>query len=161
MLDGIGVGTTNSATSVLVTATNDPPAIGGAKSGQSVTDEATIAPFSGVTITEIDFGQTETATITLSNRANGTLSNIGGGTYDSSTGVYSVTGTDARVTDAIEALVFIPTAHQVTPGATVTTTFTIATSDTAGANTSNASTTVSATAVNDPPAIGGTNPASR
>jgi len=151
--DTVGAIATDSTTTVTATAVNDPPVITGTKAGQTVTDEATLSPFSAVAISDVDFGQTETVTVTLSNPANGTLSNLGGGSYSS--GVYSIAGSDAAVTAAVDALVFTPTAHQVVPGGSVTTTFTIKATDTAGGTSSNSTTTVAATAVNDPPVIAG------
>ena len=73
--------------------------------GQTTTDEASLSPFSGVSISDIDFGQTETVTVTLSAAGNGTLSNLAGGSYDATTGVYTVTGSDAAVTAAVDGLV--------------------------------------------------------
>jgi hypothetical protein len=154
--DTAGGTTSNSTTTVGVTAVNDAPVIAGAVAGQTTTDEATLSPFSGVAISDVDFGQTETVTVTLSNATNGALSNLDGGSFDSGTGVYSVTGTDAAVTTAVDGLVFTPTAHQVAPGGSVTTTFTIAATDTAGGTNSDSTTTVDTTAVNDPPVITGT-----
>ncbi len=153
--DTAGGTSSNSSTTVGATAVNDPPVIAGATAGQTTTDEATISPFTGVSISDVDFGQTETVTITLSNHLNGTLSSSAGGSYDSATGVYSVTGTDTAVTTAVDGVVFTPTAHQVAPGGSVTTTFTITATDTAGGTSSNSSTTVGAIAVNDPPVIAG------
>jgi plastocyanin len=145
--------------SVAVTSTVDvivPPQISGTLGGQATPDEATIRPFSGVSITDANSGQTETVTVTLSSPTNGALSNLGGGSYDSATGVYTVTGSDTAVSAAVDGLVFTPTAHQVAAGDTVTTTFTIAVTDTAGGTSSNSITSVTATAVNDPPVIAGT-----
>ena len=153
--DTAGATTSNAATTVAATAINDPPVIAGAIGGQTVTDETTLSPFPELSISDVDFGQTETVTVSLSNPLDGTLSNVAGGGYDSKLGVYSVTGTDAAVTSAIDGLVFTPTAHQVAPGSSVTTTFTIKTTDTAGGTASNVTTTVGATAVNDPPVISG------
>ena len=62
-----------------------PIAITGTAAGQATTDLTTIAPFSKVTITDSNISQTETVTVTLSAVANGTLSNLGGGSYNSVT----------------------------------------------------------------------------
>ena len=131
-----------------------PPTITGTVAGQMTTDEAAVDPFSGVTIGDPNTGQTETVTITLSNTANGSLSNLDGGTYNN--GTYSITGTTLAVTGALDDLVFTPTAHQVVPGSTVTTGFTIVATDDYGVSTTDSTTTVIATAVNDPASLTGT-----
>ena len=153
--DTAGGTSSDSTTTVIATAANDPPVIAGAVAGQTMTDEAAITPFSGVSVSDVDFGQTETVTVTLSSAANGTLSDVDGGSFNSGTGVYTITGTDNAVTTALKALVFTPTPHQVAPGSSVTTAFSIQATDTAGASSSNGTTTVIATAVNDPPVIAG------
>ena len=68
--------------------------INGAPASQTVTDQETIAPCATVIIADPDPTQTET--VTLPN--NGTLSNLGSGSYD------SVTGSAAAVTAAPEGL---------------------------------------------------------
>ena len=75
--DGIAVTpTVDAATTIVATAVNDPPRIMGAEPGQAVTDETTITPFTGVSVADVDTGQTETVTVTLSNRLNGSLSDL-------------------------------------------------------------------------------------
>ena len=147
---------TNSATTVTATAVNDDPVISSVVSSQRNPEAATVAPLSKVTISDADFGQTETVTVTLSNPANGALPNFAIGSYDSSSGVYTVTGADAVVSTALDGLVFTPTAHQVAPGGSVATNFTIKATHTAGDSSSDGNTTVTTTAVNNAPQIGGT-----
>ena len=83
-----------------------PPAIISANAG--VANQNTVAPLGSVAIS--DTTGTVTATVTLSSTANGSLSNFGSGTYNSSTGVYSFTGSSSAATAALQALVFTPIA---------------------------------------------------
>src|SRR5207253_39565 len=94
--------------------------------------------------------------VTLSAAANGTLSNLSGGSYNSGTGVYTLSGaTLSAAQAALRALVFTPTANQAAVGQTVSTTFALTVND-GVATTSDSSTSVVATSVNDAPTIGGT-----
>ena len=134
------------------------PTIAGTVAGQADSDEAGIKPFVSVAIADANADQTETVTVTPDAAGNGALSDPSatsdGGTVSGD--VYTMSGSAAQVTTALQNLVFTPTAHQVTPGSAVTTGFTIAVSDTAGQTTSDATTSVIATAVEDPPLIAGT-----
>jgi hypothetical protein len=114
---------------------------------QSVkTAPVSVKPFTGVVITDANAGQTETAIVTLSSAANGTLSDPNAATDGSTaaTGVWSVSGSATQVAAALDGLVFTPTANQVAPGASVTTTLTVMVEDTAGEQAS-ARSTVTAT----------------
>lgn len=129
-----------------------PPAltITGTFAGQAVTDEATIAPFSNVAIADANSGQTETVTVTLSAAANGSLIDPEGGSYNTATGVYMVSGTAASVSTALDGLVFNPTLFQAAAGLTVATTFTINVTDTAGQSATDSTTSVITTETQDP-----------
>jgi plastocyanin len=120
------------------------PRITGTSGGQATTDLAPIPPFSGVAIT--DLFQQQTVTVTLSAAANGTLSNFGTGTFNTATRTYTVTGSAAAVSSDLDGLVFTPTAHEVAPGQTVTTTFTVTATDSEGYSATDGATTVIATA---------------
>jgi plastocyanin len=132
-----------SATTAYISATA-PPTITGTIAGQMVTDQTTITPFSKVTIA--DTVPADTITLTLSAAANGRFSNLGGSSYNATTGIYTDTGTAAALTSAVDGLVFTPTAHQVAVGQTVVTTFTIADTDSVGATATDNTTSVIGTA---------------
>jgi endoglucanase len=117
----------------------------------ATTDAASVEPFTGIAITDAYAGQTETASVTLSAAANGTLVDPNAAT-DGSTilgGVWNVSGSLASVAAALDGLVFTPTPHQVAPGGAVTTTVTADIEDTSG-NTAVAQSTITAAAVAAP-----------
>ena len=132
------------------------PVIAGTVAGQEIVDEQTDSLFSNVTISDSNAPTpTESVTVTLSDAANGTLTNLGSGAYDPFAGEYIVTGTAAQVTAALDGLVFAPT---IAPGATETTTFTISVDDSLGAPVTDSTTSVtvtSATGPNQTVSIGG------
>ena len=154
--DGIAATVTDNTTTVVTTSVNDAPTITGTVANQAITDKQTDSPFSGVAIGDVDSAQTETLTITLDNASKGALSNLGSGSYNVVTGVYTVNGTAAAVTSAVDGLVFTPTANHVAPGTTETTTFTIGVNDGIAATVTDNTATVVATSVNDAPTITGT-----
>src|SRR5208337_2004352 len=120
--------------------------IAGTVAGQAIADKQSDHLFSGVTIVDTVSPQpTLTLTVTLDNAADGTLSNLGGGTYNTITGVYTDTGIASAVATALDGLVFTPT---LAPGTTVTTTFTIGVNDdTGGSTATDSSTSVVASSV--------------
>ncbi|MGH6870647.1 MAG: choice-of-anchor tandem repeat GloVer-containing protein [Rhizomicrobium sp.] len=121
------------------------PVIAGTVAGQGYNDREAIGPFwvgdnAPVSITDPNGGQTETVTVTLSNATNGTLTNLSGGSYNASTGVYAISGSPDAVTQAVDYLVFDPT-----QGKALTTTFTISVTDSAGHSATDAHTTITTT----------------
>ena len=154
--------TSNNTTTVVATSVNDAPTISGAVSGQLVTDKTTVSPFIGVTIGDVDFpAQTQAVSVTLDTAAKGsfTAASLTASGFTGGSGVYNFSGTAAAATTAIRQLVFAPAANRVTPTQTETTTLTIASNDGA-LNTSDNTTTVVSTSINDAPTITGT-PASQ
>ena len=121
------------------------PVISSTQSSQRTQDNQTIAPFSGVAIVDYNAGETETLTVTLSEASKGTLSHLGGGTYDVSTGIYTVSGSLAAVTAALHGLTFTPNLRQIPLGSAVQTVFTITDTDAAGARVVDNSTSVVST----------------
>ena len=155
--DATAASPSDTATQVTAThTTNTVPAVANGSAGQATNDKATAAPFAQVTVADPDSGQTFTAAITYT-AANGILSGTG---LTGSAGNYSLTASSAAaLQSALQALVFTPTANQVTPGQTVATNFTVQVSDSAGGNAS-ATDTVTTTSVNDAPAVAGTHTSS-
>ncbi|MEI7711579.1 MAG: hypothetical protein WCI94_09115, partial [Rhodospirillales bacterium] len=143
--------------STIVCSATAPIVIRGTASAQKMTDIDSIAPFSSVTISDPNGNATETVTVTLDSASNGTLSNLGAGTYNNATGVYRVTGSAVAVTAALNALAFVPTPHQISPGQSIATRFTIVDTDTAGATIADSTTTTIATATKDAIVISGVN----
>ncbi len=87
-----------------------PPTLTGTLANIGVANETIAKPFAALKVSDTNAGATDTVTITLSNPAYGTLSNLGGGSYNGTTGVYTVAGTPNAVTTAIDALVLTPAA---------------------------------------------------
>jgi endoglucanase len=141
-------GETAAATSTITAAAVAAPlAVTPAMEAVATTDAASANPFTGIAITDAYGGQTETASVSLSAAANGTLSDPNAGTDGSTTvaGVWTVSGSSTSVAAALDSLVFIPTAHQVAPGGAVTTTATADIEDNSG-NTAVAQSIITATA---------------
>ncbi|WP_205789766.1 cadherin domain-containing protein [Microvirga makkahensis] len=109
-------------------------------------------PFAGVTIGDDGVGGTDvTVTITLDTASEGAIVIPTGvaGSYNATTGVYTVTGTVAQVNAAIQALQFNPT-DRTTHGA-VDTSFTVQVQDAGGLTATNPN-TITVTSTNPPPA---------
>ena len=130
---------------------NTSPTIGGMiATPQTINDNATVQPFILATVTDPDAPpQTETATITYT-AANGTFTLMGG--FTGSAGDYTMTGSPTTIQAALRGLTFVPTAHQVSPGQSVTTNFTVSVSD-GFATASNSATNVVTTAVITAPTV--------
>ena len=149
----VGDGANNSILTVVTPSSVQPPHISGAGVTVHGVDNGSLAPLSNVVVQDLNAGVVDTARLQLSSTKNGTLSNLGGGSYNSATGFYAVSGDAAAVTAALEGLAFTPTAHEVSPGKSVKTSFKLTVTN--GVLVDIASDTVSVAAVNTPPAIDG------
>ena len=118
---------------------NTAPTITNATASQAVNDNATITPFSTITLADTD-GDNLAVTIALDDNAKGTLS---------STSIASTSVAAAQT--ALRAITFNPTDNRVAPASTETTTFTITVNDGTTNSTPNNTTTVISTSVNDAP----------
>ena len=108
-------------------------AVAGARLGQTTTDDTPIRPFSSVTVTDLPnpyaYGAPvpDVLTITPSSPLNGVIVDPNqasdGGHYVN--GAYRLEAVGTDLTRDVEGLVFVPTRHEVAPGKTVTTSFTI------------------------------------
>ena len=75
---------------------------------RTVADIVTVALFADATFTDAD-GDLLKVSITISDLSKGALANLGAGTFDAATGIYTVEGTAAEVTTAVKGLTFNPT----------------------------------------------------
>ncbi len=98
-----------------VTSVNDAPIATNLTQAKGFTEDGGAVALDAIVVTEVDTGDTVTATLTLSNAAAGTLSTGTFGsvtsTYTAGTGVWMVTGTVADVNAALAAVAFTPAAN--------------------------------------------------
>ena len=98
--------TNDTVSNVLPLAAPDtPPTIAKTSVHQNATDSATVMPFAKLTLTDPDPGQQETLTIHLSDPLMGNFSSSQG-SYNPTSGNYTITGTIAAVQQAARSLTF-------------------------------------------------------
>jgi hypothetical protein len=118
-----------------------PLAISGAASRQIAFGGSKMTPFHNLVVTDLN-ATTVTATVTLSNPANGTVTNLAGGTYNGATGVYTITGGGPAVNRALRNLTFDPAGNLNVSNRNVFTAFTLKITDAKGASLTNRTTSV-------------------
>ncbi len=120
------------------TLTTPPLSITGGAANQLAGGKMT--PFKNLVITDLN-NATVTATVTLSNAHNGTLTNLAGGTYKPAKGIYTISGSEATVNSALDGLIFKP--HKLSsPTSQVRTGFKVTVTDSQGASLSDSTTSV-------------------
>ncbi|MGB5327632.1 MAG: cadherin-like domain-containing protein, partial [Gammaproteobacteria bacterium] len=94
-----------------VTPVNDAPTATNLASGSTYNQGDASLPLNDIVISDVDSGETVTATLTLANVSTGSLSANDGATYNATTGVWTITGSVAQVNVALANLEFNPTAN--------------------------------------------------
>ncbi len=89
-------------------------------------------PYAQTKVLDLDTGVPITATVSLGSAAAGTLSDPVGGSFDPARGVFSVSGSEAQVTAALNAMTFTPGDQLGPANAGIRTEVTLALSDGAG-----------------------------
>ena len=141
-----------------VTTVNDAPTATNLVQNKSYTEDpgASVA-LDNVVVTDVDTGNTITATLTLSNPAAGTLSagtfGSATATYNAATGIWTVAGSVSDVNAALAAVAFTPAANW-DQDVTITTRI----RDVAGTGPADGVITLDVTPVNDAPSRPVTNP---
>lgn len=125
---------------------NAAPVLGGTfMTAGAVNDDATIAPFSGITVTDANNNNVMVSVAITYPAVNGVLSGTG---VTGSDGNYTVTvAAPTTATSNLQGLVFTPTNNQVAVGSTVATTFTLTPNDGIVDGATNATTVVTASPV--------------
>jgi len=138
-----------------VLATQTAPVVSGVPANQTGSDNAALAPFTSIAVSDPDPNAALSASIVLTSAgaatdADGLLA--GSGLNKTSAGTYSLAATSAATLKTeLAALMFTPTNHQVAPGNSVTTNFALTVAD--GGATTNANTSIAVTAQNAAPAV--------
>ena len=123
----------------------------------TTTDEASVRPFAGFTVSDPDNqpGVAETVTIAVGGGdANGMLSGNSKLTETSTPGVYTLTDTLGNLAADVQGLSFTPTAHQVAQGQSVTTSFSLSVTQESRSTSSTSNTATTSVTVTDATAFG-------
>ncbi len=126
------------------------PVISGTFGGQAIREGVGQAAFAKAVVTDGNAGATDTAVVQLST-VSGVLTDpnaaADGSSFNAATGTYSVSGTAAAVTQALEGLVFTPKAYSLTPASGFSTTLKLTVTSSAGTSSTPTVATDSATVV--------------
>ena len=144
--DAAGAGPADGTITLDVTPVNDAPTATNLTTTSSYNEGAGSVAITDIVVSDVDTGETITATLTLTDTATGSLSANNGATYDGGTGVWTITDTVANVNLALANLVFTPTVNN-----DVDTTITTHIEDAAGAGPADGTITLDVTPVNDAP----------
>ena len=139
-------GTGSDTASITVTSVNDAPTA--TNLTQALTTLEGTPTALGIVVTDVDTGDTVTAKLTLGDPTVGSLTTTGGGSYDSATGIWTITGSVATVNAALAAVNYVPASHSDAPN-TITTHI----QDATGTGPADGTIAITITPVNDPPTV--------
>ena len=91
-----------------VTPVNDAPLATNLTTTSSYTEGAASVAITDIVVSDVDTGESITATLALANTATGSLSSNDGATYTSGTGVWTITGSVSAVNTALANVTFTP-----------------------------------------------------
>ena len=161
-----GSGASSNATGMdTIKPVDDTPVVQPAMSSISTTDDVAVAPFNGSTPVTVTDPDTTTLTATVNVSPGGTLTaastvgwtattnSSGSTTYVKSFGPSNMAAT--QVQNAVENLVFQPTAHAIALGTTQTTNITLSVADDTGATSATATSSVTVTPKDDGSTLSG------
>ena len=94
--------------SLTVTPVNDAPLATNLTTTSSYTEGAASVAITDIVVSDVDTGESITATLTLANTATGNLSSNDGATYTSGNGEWTITGSVSAVNTALANLAFTP-----------------------------------------------------
>ncbi len=108
--DAAATGPADGSIALTVTPVNDAPTATNLTQGIAYTEGDASVALADIVVSDVDTGETITATLTLANPAAGTLTatSLNGETYNAGTGVWTVTGSVATVNAALAAAAFEP-----------------------------------------------------
>jgi len=109
--DEDGSGALTGTIDLNVTPVNDAPIATNLSSGTNYDASDSVVALNDIVISDVDSGETVTATLTLANVNAGSLSANNGATYNATTGVWTITGSVAQVNNALANLEFSPVAN--------------------------------------------------
>ncbi|MDJ0833996.1 MAG: cadherin-like domain-containing protein [Gammaproteobacteria bacterium] len=111
--DAAGAGPADTTIALDVTPVDDPPTATNLNQSLAYNQGDAVVAINDIVVTEVDTGDSITATLTLLDTSTGTLSANDGATYDGLTGIWTITDSVANVNTALANLVFNPDAANI------------------------------------------------
>jgi hypothetical protein len=148
---------TNTVTMTLI-GTNDPPTIVDSMDS-AITDKQRVYPFANITIGDLDEFDLQplTVRIAMDNLDKGSLQNLGGFTQVAA-GLFELYGLPSAINTALRDILYVPVPNHIPVPTTVGIHLVLSADDGYVSSPVTNLTTISVTAINDPPTISGTVP---